>query len=179
MPRYFAFLRAINVGGHTVTMDRLRELFHTLDLADVETFIASGNVIFSTSARKPDALERKIERHLESELGFEVKTFLRTDDDLAAVAAYEPFISSAGEDGRPPSVGFLHQPLGRGAAVTLKGMRTATDDFHLHGREVYWLCQTGQTDSKFSGAVFERTFGLPVTFRTMNTVRRMAKKYLG
>ena len=51
MPRHIAFLRAINVGGHTVTMDRLRQLFTGLGLKDVETFIASGNVIFSSAAR--------------------------------------------------------------------------------------------------------------------------------
>ena len=46
--RVVAFLRAINVGGHVVPMARLAELFRGLGLAEVETFIASGNVIFST-----------------------------------------------------------------------------------------------------------------------------------
>ena len=43
MTRYIAFLRAINVGGHTVKMDQLRALFEELGLSNVETFIASGN----------------------------------------------------------------------------------------------------------------------------------------
>ena len=47
MPRLIAFLRAINVGGHTVTMMKLRKEFEALGLQDVETFIASGNVIFT------------------------------------------------------------------------------------------------------------------------------------
>jgi uncharacterized protein (DUF1697 family) len=46
-PRLIAFLRAINVGGHVVKMEALRRIFESLDFADVETFIASGNVIFS------------------------------------------------------------------------------------------------------------------------------------
>ena len=46
--RLVAFLRAINVGGHNVKMDRLRELFEALGLSNVETFIASGNVIFDS-----------------------------------------------------------------------------------------------------------------------------------
>ena len=44
--RHIAFLRAINVGGHTVTMDRLRRLFGEMGFRGVETFIASGNVVF-------------------------------------------------------------------------------------------------------------------------------------
>ncbi len=53
MPKYIAFLRAINVGGHTVKMDYLRVLFETLGFSDVETFIASGNVISCFNCRLP------------------------------------------------------------------------------------------------------------------------------
>ena len=51
MPRHIAFLSAINVGGHTVKMDLLCRLFEELGLKDVETFIASGNVIFRSPAK--------------------------------------------------------------------------------------------------------------------------------
>ena len=79
MTRFVAFLRAINVGGHTVTMDRLRQLLAELDLADIESFIASGNLVFRSGARKVDALERRIAAHLERGLGYEVATFVRTE----------------------------------------------------------------------------------------------------
>ena len=69
MPRYVAFLRAINVGGHTVTMSRLVELFEALELEEITTFIASGNVLFSSRA-KPAMLERQIDKHLHAELGY-------------------------------------------------------------------------------------------------------------
>ena len=59
MPRYVAFLRAVNVGGRLVKMDELRGLFGEAGLRDVETFIASGNVIFSTTATATAALEQK------------------------------------------------------------------------------------------------------------------------
>jgi hypothetical protein len=68
MPMLAAFLRAINVGGHTVTMAALRQEFEALDLKDVETFIASGNVIFSAPSGNRAALARKIEGHLQSAL---------------------------------------------------------------------------------------------------------------
>ncbi|NTU66209.1 MAG: DUF1697 domain-containing protein, partial [Chloroflexi bacterium] len=64
MLRYVAFLRAINVGGHTVKMDALRRHFAALGFAGVEKFIASGNVVFDTTARNTHALEKKIEQHL-------------------------------------------------------------------------------------------------------------------
>jgi uncharacterized protein (DUF1697 family) len=46
MPKQIAFFRAINVGGHNVTMEQLRSLFEALGLKGVETFLASGNVLF-------------------------------------------------------------------------------------------------------------------------------------
>jgi uncharacterized protein (DUF1697 family) len=57
MSRYIAFLRAINVGGHTVKMDILRQQFEALGFSNVETFIASGNVIFETMAKNGRTLE--------------------------------------------------------------------------------------------------------------------------
>ena len=65
MPRYVAFLRAVNVGGRIVKMDALRGHFAAAGFANVETFIASGNVIFDTRAKAGPALEAKIEAALE------------------------------------------------------------------------------------------------------------------
>src|SRR3990170_352332 len=52
MSRFIAFLRAINVGGHTVKMDQLRQLFESLGFSGIETFIASGNVVFDVHERE-------------------------------------------------------------------------------------------------------------------------------
>ena len=83
--RHIAFLRAINVGGRTVKMDRLRGLFTGLRLRDVTTLIASGNVLFSPGRQRPATLERRIEEALADALGFEVTTFVRTAADLATL----------------------------------------------------------------------------------------------
>src|SRR5882724_3214175 len=91
MPKYVAFLRAINVGGHTVKMDYLRSLFEGVGFASVETFIASGNVIFVSKSRNTTLLERKVEKHLREILGYEVRTFVRATSELAVVANYKPF----------------------------------------------------------------------------------------
>ena len=69
--RSIAFLCAINVGGHTVQMDRLRTLFSQLGFANVATYIASGNVIFETPRTSTRTLEGQIERHLQHALGYE------------------------------------------------------------------------------------------------------------
>ena len=176
MPLHIAFLRAINVGGHTVTMNRLRELFEELDLRDVETFIASGNVIFRSPA-KPAALESKIERHLHQALGYEVATFIRSAGEVATVAAYRPFTAAALASAGALVVGFLRAPPDAATTRAVLALRTDIDDFHVNGREMYWRCAGGQGDSKLSNTVFERTLKGKATFRNINTVTRLAARY--
>ncbi len=175
--RYIAFLRAINVGGHTVKMDRLRELFSGLGLASVATFIASGNVIFESAAKRVEALTPKIERALHAELGYEVATFLRTFEEVGAIAAYEPFSHAEIEAAPGLNVGFLERALTREERKRLSDLESAVDKFHVAGREVYWLCRVRQSESKFTNAAFERALGVRATFRGIKTVRRLAAKY--
>ena len=96
MPKYIAFLRAINVGGHTVKMDHLSKLFEGLGFSSVETFIASGNVIFDTTAKNTATLEKKIAEHLEKSLGYPVDTFLRTIQEVGEIEKRSPFIRADG-----------------------------------------------------------------------------------
>ncbi len=176
-PRLIAFLRAINVGGHTVTMAQLRQEFEALGLKDVETFIASGNVIFSARQADSAALEKKIETRLRASLGYEVATFIRTDAEVAAVAGYKAFKAAKIKDAGAFCVGFLEKPLDAAATRTLMTFNTDVDDFHTDGREVYWLCKVGQSDSKFNNARFEKALKIRCTFRGINTIRRLADKY--
>ena len=172
--RFVAFLRAINVGGHIVKMDRLRALFESMGLENVETFIASGNVIFESGARNAAGLEEKIARQLEEALGYEVATFLRTAAELGDIASYEPF---PGAKDASLYIGFLARPLTKEGERAVMAFRTDTDDFHLHGREIYWSCTTRSTDAEFSPARFERTPGVGATCRNSTTVRKMALMY--
>jgi uncharacterized protein (DUF1697 family) len=177
MPKYIAFLRAINVGGHNVKMDYLRQLFESLGFADAETFIASGNVIFETKVGNTKALEKKIEACLKESLGYEVATFIRTDAELAGIAAYQPFPQSQLDAAAALNVGFLAEPLDDSAKQKLMSLRTEIDDFHVHGREIYWLCKKKQSESKVSNVVIEKALGVKTTLRGVNTVRKLAERY--
>ena len=177
MPRYIAFLRAINVGGHTVKMDRLREIFESLGFANVETFIASGNVVFETLTRDVAALETRIATALQAALGFEVATFIRTAAELARIAAHEAFPQSQLDAAHALNIAFLDGPLDAESVRKLMARKTAIDDFATHEREIYWLCLKKQSESTFSNAVLEKTLRRQATFRGANTVQKMAAKY--
>ena len=174
--RYIAFLRAINVGGHVVKMDRLRTLFEGEGFTNVETFIASGNVVFDGAGRA-DALERAIERMLKAALGYDVATFVRTGAELRALAAHDAFSPSAVARATAFNVAFLGRPLDAKGKKALMALKNRVDDFHVNGREIFWLSRVRQSESVISNAVFEKTLGQRSTVRGINTVRKMAEKY--
>jgi uncharacterized protein (DUF1697 family) len=177
MSRYIAFLRAINVGGHTVKMDVLRQQLEALGFSNVETFIASGNVIFETTSKNGRMLEKKIEEQLRTVLGYEVATFIRTDAELTAIANHQSFSPSALKTAQALNVIFLADVLDAASQKKLMALKTDIDDFHVHGREVYWLCRKKQSESTFSNAVLEKTLGRSSTIRGVNTIQKMAAKY--
>jgi len=177
MPKYIAFLRAINVGGHTVKMDYLRKLFTGLGFRNVETFIASGNVIFDSDSKSSRALEKKIEACLLKALSYEVTTFVRSTAELADIAQHKPFPDSELSAGHALYVGFMASEPSDTAKTKLLSLTTKVDDFRLNGREVYWLCRVKFGDSQISGALLAKTLGMPATLRNSTTVKKMAAKY--
>ena len=178
MAKYVAFLRAINVGGHIVKMDYLRTLFETLGFKNVETFIASGNVIFDTKSQKPKSLEKKIEQHLFKELGYPVETFVRTVEEVAGVGVAQPFSKAElkGNDTRL-YVGFLATSPSAESQRELAKCANKENDFVILDREVYWLCRVKFSETDFSGARLEKILKLKTTLRNINTPQRIAAKY--
>jgi uncharacterized protein (DUF1697 family) len=176
MPKYVAFLRAINVGGRIVKMDRLRTLFEELKFSNAETVIASGNVLFDSSSKSTKTLEKKIEKALQEALGYEVTTFVRSLADLAKVAEYKPF-SDFDVEGITVYIGFLVDPPTEEAQKKVLAFHSEINEFHIHEREVYWLGRKGFSDSGISGNVLEKALGMPATFRNSTTVRKIADKY--
>jgi uncharacterized protein (DUF1697 family) len=180
MRRYIAFLRGINVGGHRVTMDRLRELFTEMKFANVATFIASGNVIFDTAAADAVAVEKRIETHLKRALGYEVATFLRTPNELASIATACPFAAEDVEEaGHSVHVAFLRDALSDQVGQNLRSISTSIDEFQVKGREFYWLCRGKFTDSLVRGNLLAKTVVVPLTMRNVKTIRKLCAMHPG
>lgn len=177
MPRYAALLRAINVGGRTVKMTDLCALFEQARLADVQSVIASGNVLFTSKAADTATLERRIESVLKKGLGYEVATFVRDADDLDAVVAHDPF------DTKDPVLAsdtvhviFTRAAIDRARAEKILALGTGYDEFHVFGREVFWRTRGRSSDSQIKPSAFARAFGDPGTARNITTVRKLAAK---
>jgi uncharacterized protein (DUF1697 family) len=179
--RYVAFLRGMNVGGHRVTMSELREQFGVLGFTQVESFIASGNLIFSAPGHTTRApLERTIEVHLRQCLGYPVATFLRTPAELEEIVANVPFgATEIALAGYTVHVGFLRAAPDDALRALLAANETSFDAFGTGTREIYWLCRGKLTESTVKWSAIERTIDGAVTMRNLTTVRKLVQRYRG
>jgi uncharacterized protein (DUF1697 family) len=178
MIKYIAFLKAINVGGHTVKMDNLKKLFEKMGFENVETFIASGNVVFETKSKSMDSIKKKIESELEKSLGYNVPTFIRTADELKAISKHKPFEES--KLNNPENslyIGFLDKAPSKENQNKLFSLQDAGNEFHFNKHELYWLCRKNFSDSGITGIKVEKALGMMTTVRNSTTIRKMASKF--
>jgi uncharacterized protein (DUF1697 family) len=166
-----AFLRAINVGGRFVKMADLLDHFRALGHASAWSFIQSGNIVLEADAVPSGQQIQALEDALAERLGFRSEVFLRSEAELAAVVErarlWRQRLGTLLDVGERAEVNvlFVNTPLGESAAAAVAGFDSEIDRFALEGREVYWSCLRSQSESRFSGANFERRFKTRITVR--------------
>jgi uncharacterized protein (DUF1697 family) len=172
--RYASFLRAVNLGrNHRVSSAELREIFEGVGAEEVATFRTSGNVVFEA----PRDISSKVEKALESTLGYDVGVFTRTAQELAEIAAAQPFKPALVE----ASKGKLQVSMlsAKPSAPTRKQvLALATDDDLLAfgKRELFWLPSGGTLESALDRKAIDTLVG-PTTMRTKGTVEQLTAKF--
>jgi uncharacterized protein (DUF1697 family) len=170
MPRYAAFLRAVNVGGRFIKMAALRDALTGSGLVDVTTYIQSGNVLLSTPLRSAAKVEAHIERAISASFGFEVDTMVRNQAELAAVveagnALADPFGGKARH-----MVSMLKalpddEATGKFEAWPEPGVRGL-----IVGRELHLFYEMSMMDSKLTGPKLAKMLGCPGTVREWRVI---------
>lgn len=171
MTTYIAFLRGINVGGQKIIkMEKLKEIFESLQFQNVKTYIQSGNVMFESTEDSPDIL-CKIEAKLESVLGYKVTSIIRTADELEKVIEQNPFSTSEGFEKQ--YVTFLYGEPAAEAVDRLMSYKNDVDDFYVINREVFLLCGKGYGKTKFSNHFLESKLDVLATTRNWKTINKV------
>jgi uncharacterized protein (DUF1697 family) len=164
MTAYVALLRGVNLGKRRLKMEDLRQLSCGLGLEDVQTYIASGNLLFR-SGKSEKTLKAELEAALATHMGVRVGVMVRTVAELSDVIRTNPFKNET------PSFTvaiFLDEPPAKDApdgAKNLDGERLA-----LGRREIYVHYPRGQGQSRL--AIPAAAEG---TARNMNTVAKLAE----
>ena len=178
MPRYVAFLRAINIGGRRASSKQLTAALEEDGFQNVTAFRASGNLIFDADRALEAALTKRVDEALTTGLGFEVRSFLRTAAQVRAIAAFEPFPPKirAKSQGKL-QVALLAKPLPKRERDEVLALATDSDPLSVSGRELYWLPSGPTMQTDLDLRLLDKLVG-ENTRRTKNMISEIAAKFL-
>jgi uncharacterized protein (DUF1697 family) len=164
MTAFVGLLRAVNVGGRKLVMADLKAVADGLGLGAPKTFIASGNLLFTSSGSEGE-VKAQLEAALTKHMGKPVGVMVRTAKEMAAVAEANPF---ADEPGNKVVAIFLDEAPPKGAAEQAKNV--VDERMALGVREIYVHYPSGQGRSKLRIPAAANG-----TARNMNTVTKLAE----
>jgi uncharacterized protein (DUF1697 family) len=178
MSSWVAFLRAVNVGKRVYKMADLRDALEAAGLGDVETYIQTGNVRFTSTLRSREKVERRLEEVLAVGAGFEVPTVALTPAELAGVYDVARGLPSPlpGEPRR--YVTFLKELPSEAATEELGAWDVEGERVAVHGRAVHWWLDKPTQQARLSNARIERLCGLGTT-RDLKVVTTLAERWGG
>jgi len=180
MTRFVSLFRGINVGGHqTIRMDALKELHESLDLWDVQTYIQSGNVVFTSN--KPDVtqIQKDIEDAFAQKFGFQVKVMVRTAGEFNMIIENNPFQNQPTKESKWVVAMFLASDPISTALEDIQKTYSGPEELHIIGQELYIYYPEGIGRSKLTNTFLEKKLKTMGTARNWNTVLRLQKMLEG
>ncbi|WP_260580987.1 DUF1697 domain-containing protein [Sphingopyxis sp. PET50] len=176
MARYVALFGSINVGGNRLKMVDLRSAFEAEGFSNVETVVASGNVLFDHDARPTPGLEEKLAMMVYDRFDMTSAVVVRDRDELASGVSDNPF-AGTNED-RIVHTMFLTDRPSREQFDRLVGdhMGRGGEKLALGNRMLFIDFGDGVADSKLTGGFIERRLGCKGTARNMRSIARIVAK---
>ena len=169
--RVAALLRGINIGPNKrISMATLRTVVESLGHTDVETYLQSGNVVFTPKGKGDHAA--RLSQALEDETGHAVAVLVRTGAELAKVVEANPYSVS---DPTKVVVAFLGEEVELGQLGLGDLAPYLPDELTLHGREIYVSVPNGQGRSKLMEALVKRRLPTTLTVRNWRTVEALVR----
>jgi uncharacterized protein (DUF1697 family) len=180
MDTIITILRGINMTGHnTVRMNRLAGLFRQIGYNDAETYIQSGNIVFTCHNPKIHEVSSEIRKAVLSEFGLNIAVIIRTPDEMKKIISANPFLGEPGFDPSKMAVIFLESKPSDAQVLEVAGIDYPPDKFQINGSEIYVYCPNGFGKTKLYTNFFEaklRVTGTARNWRTVNKLMEMADK---
>jgi uncharacterized protein (DUF1697 family) len=175
MHRFVVFLRGINVGGHIVVKEILKEAFTSLGFQEVSTYKQSGNVIFKTELANPQDIKAKIETKLQSLLGYEVAAFVRSIPQLKSILDLDPF-KKQNKEGTSFLVTLLAiEPADFPLQLPLTLPKSTAQIISEKGSEVFSVTHGGG-EGAMPNSFLESKLKMKATTRNLNVIREIVEK---
>jgi uncharacterized protein (DUF1697 family) len=173
--RYIALMRGVNVGGkNKLPMRDLAGVFEAAGCTDVQTFIQSGNVVFTATPTLAAAIPARIAKQVEARFAIRSPVITRSAKEFDRLINAMPYSGKAATD-TFLHVAFLAAKPTRAGVARLDPNRSKGDAFKLIGREIYLSLPNGVARTKLTNAYFDATLGTVSTIRNWRTVLRIGE----
>lgn len=171
---HLAFLRGVNVGGKSILMADLRDMFAKIGYDSARTLLQSGNVVFHVKGRMSAAsLEATLERETLKRLKIETRYLVRTALEWDEVIAQNPYPEAAKKDPARLVVMPLRDAPTAAHVAALRKAIVGRETVEVIGRTAYFVYPDGQGDSKLTINVIEKHLATTGTARNWNTAGKM------
>jgi uncharacterized protein (DUF1697 family) len=178
VPRYVAFLRAVNVGKRKYPMAELRTALDAAGFVDCETHIQTGNVLLTSPLRSRVKLEERLEELFEQDRGFEVRTVVLTPDELRQVARDADELAAQHPAGHGHYVSLLKDEPTEAGRKKLEGHGHPDETVVVGDRAVHLLYDKPYHEAKMSNVQVEKALGV-ATNRNIKVIRAIVDKWCG
>ncbi|MDH4276204.1 MAG: DUF1697 domain-containing protein [Gammaproteobacteria bacterium] len=176
MTKYIALLRGINVSGQKfIRMADLVGHLSPFGYSDVQTYLQSGNLLFSAGKSTVSTLAAEISAGIAQEYGFDVKVIVLTATDLDRIVQSNPFSSSLQGDDKLFHATFFFEPVSVAAFQKLTLPVRAEERAVLCGQVVMLYCPEGYGKTKLTNNYFEKALGVTATTRNWRTLLALQK----
>ena len=171
---YVALLRGINVGGsNVIPMSALVKTFERMGLDSVETYIASGNVLFRTGATEPRSLEARIEQALSKAHGYDARVVLRTHAEMERHVADLPRAWKRSDPKMRYNVLFLRHEVDSESILEGLAPKPGIEQIWYRPGVLYWSAHTSDLARTSMVKLSSKTIYKHLTVRNLNTTRRI------
>lgn len=174
MKTYIALLRGINVSGkNLIKMDHLKVQLQKMGFVSVNTYIQSGNIVFSSDITDHKVLESEIEQMIEKKFGFQVPVWVRTLNEFIQIREQNPYIDNSNIDISKFHVTLLSGIPDSSLVEKMENIEKSDDEFILNQNTIYLYCKTGYGKTKLNNNFFEKKLKVIATTRNWKTVCKL------
>lgn len=180
MIRCVSLFRGINVGGNQIVrMDALKELHTSLGLRDIQTYIQSGNVVFTSDNPNVTQIQKDIEDGFAQTFGFPVKVMVRSASELNAIIENNPFQNQPARESKWIIAMFLASDPSSTALEDIQKSYSGPEEIHIIGQEAFIYYPEGMGRSKLTNTLLEKKLKTAGTARNWNTVLKLQQMLEG
>jgi len=173
METYISLLRGVNVSGkNRIKMTDLQQVYESLGMQHVQTYIQSGNVVFSAANSTTEELEQMIAKGISNKLGLSVPVFVLKTDELEEIFNKKPFLSEF-ENESNQYIAFLSKVPEKLLVDGIEKASFLPDRFIWNKRALYLYLPNGAGRTKLNNNYFEKKLKVTATSRNLNTLTKL------